>query len=158
MAEKNIKTRIIHKHDTEANWNKATNFIPKAAEIIVYDPDSSHTHPRIKIGDGVSTVINLAFVSMTEAQLNAILTTQLATRAVSSNGDGVADSALKLKASKTIDGVSFDGSSNVTHFGKCSTSASTTAKTVSVAGFTLSTGARVLIQIHILYLLQDNQM
>ena len=29
MAEKIMKTRIIHKHDTEENWNKATNFIPK---------------------------------------------------------------------------------------------------------------------------------
>lgn len=28
-TEKNMSTRIIHKHDTEANWNKATNFIPK---------------------------------------------------------------------------------------------------------------------------------
>ena len=33
MAEKNIKTRIIHKHDTEENWNKATNFIPKQGEV-----------------------------------------------------------------------------------------------------------------------------
>ena len=35
-TEKNISSRIIHKHDTEVNWNKATNFIPKAGEIIVF--------------------------------------------------------------------------------------------------------------------------
>ena len=38
-TEKNISSRIINKHDTEINWNKATNFIPKAGEIIVYDRD-----------------------------------------------------------------------------------------------------------------------
>ena len=61
MSEKNISARIIHKHDTEANWNKANNFIPKKAEIIVYDPDESYTYPRFKIGDGVTTVIELPF-------------------------------------------------------------------------------------------------
>ena len=29
MVEKIINTFIIHKHDTEENWNKATHFIPK---------------------------------------------------------------------------------------------------------------------------------
>ena len=56
-----IKTRVINKHDTEANWNKASGFIPKQGEIIVYDVDSSHTYERIKIGDGVTTVTSLPF-------------------------------------------------------------------------------------------------
>ena len=73
MAEKNIKTRIIHKHDTEENWNKATNFIPKQGEIIVYDIDSSHSYERIKIGDGMTDVISLPYVSETvvDAELSA---------------------------------------------------------------------------------------
>jgi len=29
MSEKRINGRIQHKHDVEANWNKATNFAPK---------------------------------------------------------------------------------------------------------------------------------
>jgi hypothetical protein len=29
MTEKNIKSRLIHKHDVEANWSLAENFIPK---------------------------------------------------------------------------------------------------------------------------------
>ena len=53
MPEKKIKTRIQHKHDVEANWNNAVNFIPLAGELIIYDPDESHTHPRFKVGDGV---------------------------------------------------------------------------------------------------------
>ena len=63
MAEKNIKTRIIHKHDTEENWNKATNFIPRQGEIIVYDVDATHTYERFKIGDGVTNVNSLPFTA-----------------------------------------------------------------------------------------------
>lgn len=61
MAEKQVKTRIINKHDTEANWDKATNFIPKQGELIVYDIDSSHSYERFKVGDGATTVSNLPF-------------------------------------------------------------------------------------------------
>ena len=51
--EKDIQSRIQHKHDIEANWNKALNFIPKIGEIIIYDSDEKHNYPRLKIGDGV---------------------------------------------------------------------------------------------------------
>ena len=63
MSEKNIKARIIHKHDTEANWNLATNFTPKQGEIIVYDVDATHAYERFKIGDGVTNVTSLPFVT-----------------------------------------------------------------------------------------------
>lgn len=62
MATENAKhnTRIQLKHDTETNWNKAVNFIPKAGEMIIYDADG--TNPvRIKIGDGITVVNNLLF-------------------------------------------------------------------------------------------------
>lgn len=61
MNEKMFNTRIIHKHDTEANWKKAENFIPKEAELIVYDPDENYTYSRLKIGDGITKVNNLPF-------------------------------------------------------------------------------------------------
>ena len=63
MTEKQINGRIVLKNDTEANWNKATNFIPKKGEIVIYNTDSSHTYTRFKIGDGTTTVINLPFVN-----------------------------------------------------------------------------------------------
>lgn len=74
MAEKNIKSRIVHKHDVELNWNKATNFIPKQGEIIVYDIDSNHGYERIKIGDGATNVINLPFAisTLTNDEIDAI--------------------------------------------------------------------------------------
>ena len=64
--EKHLNSRIQHKHDTEANWNKATNFIPKQAEIIVYDVDDNYFYERIKIGDGVTPVTNLPFYLIEE--------------------------------------------------------------------------------------------
>lgn len=62
MAEKRLNTRIIHKHETEANWLLATNFIPMQGEIIIYDIDSTHTYERVKVGDGKTLVSALPFV------------------------------------------------------------------------------------------------
>lgn len=59
--EKNINSRIQHKHDTETNWLKAINFIPKVGELIIYDPDNNYTYSRFKIGDGKTLVNNLPF-------------------------------------------------------------------------------------------------
>lgn len=59
--EKNIKARVVNKHDTEENWSKAS-FIPKKGETIIYDIDSTHTTQRMKIGDGVNTVSALPFI------------------------------------------------------------------------------------------------
>lgn len=63
MAEKILKTRIIQKHDTEENWIKYADFVPYQGEIIVYDKDKDHSYERVKIGDGTSTVTNLAFIT-----------------------------------------------------------------------------------------------
>ena len=53
MVTKNIPSRIVNKHDIEANWIKAVNFIPERGEIIVYDIDDNYTYERFKIGDGI---------------------------------------------------------------------------------------------------------
>ena len=60
--EKNMNTRIQHKHDIEANWLKATNFTPLVGEIVVYDPDGNYDYPRIKIGDGKTNINSLPFI------------------------------------------------------------------------------------------------
>lgn len=65
MSEKNINSRIVHKHDVESNWNKAIAFIPKQGELIVYDADSTYSYERLKVGDGVTVVSSLPFVSST---------------------------------------------------------------------------------------------
>ena len=56
MTEKQILSRILHKYDTEENWNKATNFIPKKGELIIYGDLE-----RFKIGDGTSKLSELNF-------------------------------------------------------------------------------------------------
>ncbi len=59
---------------------------------------------------------------------------------------GNAGTATKLAAAKTIDGMSFDGSENITHYVTCSTGASTAAKAALLTGFTLATGSRVFVK------------
>lgn len=61
MAEKNIRSRIVHKHDLESNWLLATNFTPKQGELIIYDIDDSYSYERFKIGDGKTNVNLLPF-------------------------------------------------------------------------------------------------
>lgn len=64
-----INTRLRQKIDTEANWNKATNFIPLDGEIIIYKADENYPYERIKIGDGETTVINLTFINSIDTNL-----------------------------------------------------------------------------------------
>ena len=61
MENKTIKTRIVHKHAVESDWEKATSFTPMRGEIIVYDADSTHPNVRFKIGDGETLVNALPF-------------------------------------------------------------------------------------------------
>lgn len=72
MGEHTIKARIQLKNDTELNWQKAINFIPKAAEPIIYLPDDTHTFCRLKIGDGTTTVSNLSFVDISALETGAL--------------------------------------------------------------------------------------
>lgn len=64
------KLRIKLKHDTEANWLKATTFKPFKGELITYDVDSAHSAPRFKVGDGVKVVGDLPFADKNFAKLN----------------------------------------------------------------------------------------
>lgn len=59
---------------------------------------------------------------------------------VNSNG------ASTLYTPRVVDGVSFDGSANVTHYCTCYTASDTANKTVTVTGFVLVTGARVTVK------------
>ena len=63
MSEKNIKVRLQQKHDTSANWALATNFKPKAGELIIYDDLK-----KMKVGDGETLVNNLPFLSAEVSQ------------------------------------------------------------------------------------------
>ena len=120
MAEKQFNGRIIQKHDSEANWEKATNFIPKAGEIIIYDADEIHHYCRIKIGDGNTLINNLPFSTEEEIESYAAPISHTHNYAGSSSVGGAAISAEKLSTARniTISGAvsgftSFDGTENV---------------------------------------------
>lgn len=53
-----IKTRVQNKHDTLANWNKATTFRPLPGELIVFEPDTTYAYPRFKVGEKSDNTTN----------------------------------------------------------------------------------------------------
>jgi hypothetical protein len=57
-----VKARFSQKHDIEANWLLASDFIPLEGEIIVYDADENNPIARLKIGDGKTLINDLAFI------------------------------------------------------------------------------------------------
>lgn len=110
MAEKNIKSRIVHKHDTELNWSKATNFIPKQGEIIIYDIDSNHSYERIKIGDGTTKVNNLPFADANKVDKisGKSLSTNDYTTAEKNKLAGIAEGANKTIVDSALSSTSTD--------------------------------------------------
>ncbi|MDD4847313.1 MAG: hypothetical protein PHR53_00910 [Bacteroidales bacterium] len=64
----------------------------------------------------------------------------------SGNIAGNATTATTLATARAVDGVNFNGSSAITHYTICSTVAGTAAKTASLNGFVLATGAHVTVR------------
>ena len=62
VSTKKIIGRFQQKNDTEANWNKASNFIPMVGEFIIYNKDENYNYERLKIGDGIHSIVDLPFV------------------------------------------------------------------------------------------------
>ena len=90
----NVKTRIIQKHDSSANWAKATTFVPLKGEIIIYDDLG-----KIKIGDGAAKVNDLPF-----ANADAVKQVKLNNVAKSPNADGVVDLGTVITSHQDISG------------------------------------------------------
>lgn len=106
MAE--AKLRIKLKHDTEANWLKATTFKPLKGELIIYDVDSAHSAPRFKVGDGVKVVGDLPFTDKDFAKLGDINADFLSNLLVA--GDGI---SIDKKASADKIEVKIDPTANL---------------------------------------------
>ena len=66
--------------------------------------------------------------------------------AASGSVGGDALKAVQLTTSRSIDGVNFNGTSGITHYGTCGTGADVAAKVVACTGFTLVTGSRIIIK------------
>lgn len=116
------------------------------------------TNLNTLVGDtSVSTQIGNAITSAASSTTpKAAGTAAVGSEATFARGDhvhpvqttvsGNAGSATKLATARTIDGVSFNGTANITHYGTCSTAAATAAKVVSLTGFTLAEGAEVSVK------------
>lgn len=63
--DKQINARIQQKIDTYKKWEeKEDTFIPLKGEIIIYTPDEGEEgFTKMKIGDGVSPLKNLQFIT-----------------------------------------------------------------------------------------------
>lgn len=62
------------------------------------------------------------------------------------DADKTVGKATMLETARTIDGVSFNGTANIIHYGTCSTAAGSNPKTVDCTGFTLDTGAIIYVR------------
>lgn len=72
MGKKIFNSRMVQKHDTEANW-LLSNFIPMKGELAVYDIDDTYNYERFKIGDGKTVVSSLPFITDgLEAYINSL--------------------------------------------------------------------------------------
>ena len=116
MAE--AKLRIKLKHDTEANWLKATTFKPLKGELIIYDVDSTHSAPRFKVGDGVNVVGDLPFADKDLAKLGDINADFLSDLLVAGAGISINKQAnadkieVKIDSSRSITATGFVASEN----------------------------------------------
>ena len=132
-TEKKINSRIQQKHDVAANWAKATNFIPKKGEIIIYDAEYNASGEetqavRFKIGDGTRTINNLPFAVIDYSSDIETLEQKVANNstaigkiqgAFETNGTTVkkatsAGTADKVANGLTIANATFDGSKPLT--------------------------------------------
>ncbi len=62
------------------------------------------------------------------------------------DADANAVSATKLRTARSIDGVSFDGSSAISRYGVCSTNAKTAAKAVTINGYAMFPGSVTVVK------------
>ena len=66
-VEKRNSGYVVHKHDTEENWLKATSFTPEKGQLIIYDADDDHSAARLKVGNSDTNVNDLPVLSNIEA-------------------------------------------------------------------------------------------
>ena len=154
MAEQ-IKTRIIHKHDLEANWNKATGFIPKQGEIIIYDRDNNYSYERIKIGDGQSYVTSLPFIvkevdsTITSDSTNAVqsgaIYTALSNKVDKQAGKSLSSNDFTDDYASKLDGISAGAEVNQNAFSKVTVGSTTITADSKADILTLVAGANITL-------------
>lgn len=120
-----------------------TDAIVRSSVANEYSASATYAVGDYCIKDGVVYKCNTA-ISTAEAW-NASHWTEVKVMDEIESAQGTTASADKLTTARAIDGVNFDGTAAIVHFGTCSTAIGTAAKTVSCTGYTLVTGARIIV-------------
>ena len=105
-----------------------------------YGPSTNDT---LAFGD---TFTGLYITTNAQGHVTAAGTRTFTLPSAPTSVSGNAGTATTLATSRAIDGVNFNGSAAIIHYGTCSTAAATAAKTVSCTGFTRLTGARICVK------------
>lgn len=72
LKDEKYHIKSVPFHATEEEWNSTlASYVPKQAEIVVYDADENFDLQRIKIGDGTTPVGNLEFAGGAQSDWNA---------------------------------------------------------------------------------------
>lgn len=96
------------------------------------------------LGNKVNTIEETTIPAM-QTSINTH-TTKITSLEGKFDSAGSANSAVKLKTGRKIDGVNFTGEGDISHFATCSTGAGTAAKTAALTNFALVTGAHVVVK------------
>lgn len=128
----------------------------KRIQTAVSDPTSSSTATSFIATASQNTQ---GVISVTKKGLPFSSTTPLAdatsgsagTASTIARGDhvhpkGPATTADSLATARYIDGVSFNGSADIAHYGECATATGTPLKTANCTGFALKDGARIIVK------------
>jgi hypothetical protein len=73
-----LKGKIIFKHQTAGEWDLSNdgagaNYTPDIGELIIYDPDETYSHIRLKFGNGIDIVKDLPFAFEEKVDVDDII-------------------------------------------------------------------------------------
>lgn len=140
--------QVIGDINTDTQYSAGTGLTKSGNTFNHADYGSAKTAgPEANASPGYGGTIPVPQVT-TNAQghVTALTERSITLPAAPTSVSGNAGTATKLATARTIDGVSFNGSAAITHYGTCSTAAGTAAKTVACAGFVKVTGARICVK------------
>lgn len=156
LTAEDIKLVVkIHEEDPKAHPNKA-DLDPETGKVVEEQlptldyADSKHAKNHAKTGNDPIAPADIGAAAAshthTPAAIGAAAASHTHNYAGSGSAGGAATSAVKLSTARYIDGMPFNGTGDIIHYGTCATAAGTAAKAVTITGFKLVTGARVAIK------------
>lgn len=120
-----------------------TDAIIRSSVANAYSASSTYELGDYCIKDGV--VYKCSTAIPTAEAWNASHWTEVKVMEEIESAQGSTAQADKLTNARYIDGVSFNGTADIIHYGVCATAVGTQAKVVSCTGFALKTGSRIIV-------------